>query len=443
MMAIKGSGPLQEGMRQTGQAENEVVVEGCIHRIREMGKVTFVVIRTSRALVQCVLDDGGYQVKGLKEGRSLTEGDCIRITGEKKEELRAEGGFEVHGKSIEILSTAHALSPVSLSKHKMGATLEVMLDNRPIALRHPQQRAIFKLQEGIISAYRHYLASHGFTEIHSPKTTSAGAEGGANIFKMDYFGQPACLAQSPQIYKQMMVGVFGRVFEVGPVFRAEKHNTTRHLNEYISMDFEMGYIQGMEDIMDTEIALLRHILAFLKEHYSYELALLKAELPVVGEVPVLKFKEAKELLAREYGRKVGGNGDLDPEEEVLLCQYAKEKLGSEFIFITHFPSSRRPFYAMDDPKDPGFAFSFDLLFRGLEITTGGQRIHDYQQQVEKMQDMGLDPSEFEHYLSIHKHGMPPHGGLGLGLERLEMQLLGLSNVRHTSLFPRDVKRITP
>lgn len=442
-MAIKGIGPLQEGIRQAEQDEDEVVVEGCIHRIREMGKVTFVVVRTSRTLIQCVLDDGNYQVTGLKEGRSLTEGDCVRIVGVKKDEPRAHGGFEVHVNNIEILSCANALSPVNLSKPKLSSGLDVILEHRPIALRHPQQRAIFKIQEGIVKAYRQYLSNNGFTEIHSPKTTSAGAEGGANIFKMDYFGQPACLAQSPQIYKQMMVGVFGRVFEVGPVFRAEKHNTTRHLNEYISMDFEMGYIRCMEDVMDTEIALLRYILDYLKEHYSYEIDLLKAELPVVGDVPVMKFKEAKELLAREYGRRILGNGDLDPEEEVLLCQYSKEKLGSEFIFITHFPSSRRPFYAMDDPHDPGFAFSFDLLFRGLEITTGGQRIHDYQQQVTKMQEMGLDPSDFEHYLSIHKHGMPPHGGLGLGLERLEMQLLGLNNIRYTSLFPRDVKRITP
>ncbi len=442
-MTIKGMGPLQEGIRQSGSAPDEVIVEGCIHRIREMGKVIFVVIRTSRSLIQCVLDEGGYQLTGLREDGSLNEGDCVRVTGIKKEEPRAFGGFEVHGRSIEVLSVANALPPVSLNKPKLSSGLDVILDHRPIALRHPQQRAIFKLQEGIVKAFRHYLSANDFTEIHSPKTTSAGAEGGANIFKMDYFGQPACLAQSPQIYKQMMVGVFGRVFEVAPVFRAEKHNTTRHLNEYISMDFEMGYIKGMEDVMDTEAAMLRYMMDYLKENYSQELSLLKVELPVVGEIPVLKFKEAKELLAREYGRRVTGNGDLDPEEEVLLCQYSKEKLGSEFIFITHFPSSRRPFYAMDDPNDPGFAFSFDLLFRGLEITTGGQRIHDYQQQVTKMQEMGLEPSDFEHYLSIHKHGMPPHGGLGLGLERLEMQLLGLNNVRYTSLFPRDVKRITP
>jgi aspartyl/asparaginyl-tRNA synthetase len=209
------------------------------------------------------------------------------------------------------------------------------------------------------------------------------------------------------------------------------------------MDLEMGYIDSMYDVMDTEIGLLKYILEYLNTHFCYELQLLEVKLPLIDKVPVLKFREAKELIVKEYGRRLGGHGDLDPEEEVLLCDYATKHLGSEFNFITHFPSSRRPFYVMDDPEDPGYAFSFDLLFRGLEITTGGQRIHSYTQQVQKMKDMGLDPAEFAAYLSIHKHGMPPHGGLGLGLERLEMQLLGLNNVRHTSLFPRDVKRITP
>ena len=443
MMTIEGKGPFSEGIRSYSEVNREICVEGSIHRIRDMGKFAFVVIRTSRSLVQCVMDRDSCVINGLESGRSLMEGDCIRVWGEKVDEARAEGGFEVHISRIDVLSHADSISPLNLSKNKIGASLEVMLENRPIALRHPHERAIFKLQEGIVEAFRSYLSDHDFTEIHSPKITSASAEGGANIFKLDYFGQPATLAQSPQLYKQMMVGVFGRVFEVASVFRAEKHNTTRHLNEYVSMDFEMGFINGIYDIMDTEIAVLRHIMSYLNEHYSHELQILDVILPVIGDIPVLKFREAKELIVKEYGKRLGGFGDLDPEEEVLLCEYAASKLGSEFIFITHFPSSRRPFYVMDDVNDQGYAFSFDLLFRGLEITTGGQRIHDYNMQVKKMQDMDLDPSEFDSYLSIHKHGMPPHGGLGLGLERLEMQLLNLNNVRYTSLFPRDIKRIKP
>lgn len=441
MLTMEGKGPFQEGIRY--EDKQKTVIDGCIHRIRDMGKFAFVVLRTGRTLYQCVLDYAATAVTGLSEGRSLMEGDCIRATGKNVLDDRAINGFEVHLSEIGVLSQAHALPPLKLSAHKMGASLEAILENRPIALRHPRERAIFKLQEGIIKAYRLFLQGHGFTEIHSPKIGSAGAEGGANIFKMDYFGQPACLAQSPQLYKQMMVGVFSRVFEVAPVFRAEKHNTTRHLNEYISMDLEMGYIDSFYDVMETETGLLKFMMNYLGERYARELQLLDVKLPVITSIPVLKFREAKELIVQEYGKRLGGHGDLDPEEEVLLCDYATKKLGSEFIFITHFPSSRRPFYVMDDPEDPGYAFSFDLLFRGLEITTGGQRIHDYDQQVRKMKDMGLDPSEFKSYLSIHKHGMPPHGGLGLGLERLEMQLLGFGNVRHTSLFPRDVKRITP
>lgn len=441
MLYVTGGDPRKEGLRKADSNENDITAEGFIHRIRDMGKISFIVIRTSRALVQCVVNEA--DIEGVLSGRKLMEGDCIRITGEKVLEPRAAGGFEIHIKNMELLSKADSLPPIDLSKHKLGASLEVMLENRPVALRHPRQRAVFKLQEGIVRAFREYLNNNSFTEIHSPKTTSAGAEGGANIFKMDYFGQTACLAQSPQIYKQMMVGVFGRVFEVAPVFRAEKHNTTRHLNEYISMDIEIGFIKSMYEIMDTETALLRYIISFIEANYSYELGLLGVKLPVIGDVPVLKFKEAKELMAKEFGKKISGNGDLDAEEEVLLCRYAEEKLGSEFIFITHFPSSKRPFYVMDDPEDTGYAFSFDLLFRGLEITTGGQRIHDYSRQVQKMKDMGLNPSDFTHYLSIHKHGMPPHGGLGLGLERLEMQLLGYNNIRYTSLFPRDVKRVAP
>ncbi|NLU52397.1 MAG: aspartate--tRNA(Asn) ligase [Clostridiaceae bacterium] len=442
MKVIEGIRPIKEGIR-INDNNQYAEAEGFVHRVRDMGKFSFIVLRTSRNLIQCVVDSEKCEIAKTGVGNGINEGDCVRITGIKVIEPRAEGGFEIHANKIEKLSQAYAQPPVNITKHKIDSSLDVLLENRPVTLRHPKERAIFKIQEGIVRAFREFLHEHDFTEIHTPKTTSAGAEGGANIFKLDYFGQSACLAQSPQLYKQTMVGVFGRVFEVGPVFRAEKHNTTRHLNEYISLDVEMGFINGMEDLMNLEVLMLRHIIQSLKENYSKELDMLKAELPDIGNVPVYKFKEAKELLAKEYNRKIGGNGDLDPEEEVLLCRYAKEKHDSEFIFITHFPSSRRPFYAMDDADDPGFALSFDLLFRGLEITTGGQRIHDYNAQVEKMQRMGLDPSEFKHYLLIHKHGMPPHGGFGLGLERLEMQLLGFNNIRYASLFPRDVKRIAP
>ena len=434
---ISGVGPRKEGVEIA--QDGSVRVEGFVHRIRDMGGFTFLVIRTGRSMVQCVLEEGVSSATGLR----LETGDTVRVVGERVAEPRAEGGFEVRIREAEILSRPAVQSPVPLTRRKMDVSIDVNLDHRPISLRHPRERAIFLIAEALVQAYRAYLSQNGFTEVHTPKIQAAGAEGGANIFKLDYFGKPAFLGQSPQFYKQMMVGVFGRVFEVAPVFRAEKHNTVRHLNEYVGMDFEMGFIHGMDEVMETEAAMLRYAMEHVRTHCANEIKLLDADIPVVGEIPVLKFRDAKRIVVEEFGKKLGGHGDLDPEEEVLLCEYAKRTYGSDFVFITHYPSPRRPFYAMDDPEDPGYAFSFDLLFRGLEITTGGQRIHDYTQQVDKMRAHGLDPADFSDYLQIHACGMPPHGGLGLGLERLTAQLLGLKNVRSASLFPRDLKRMLP
>jgi nondiscriminating aspartyl-tRNA synthetase len=308
-------------------------------------------------------------------------------------------------------------------------------------LRNPAQRAIFRIQEGIAKGFSEFMQMQGFTEVHTPKIACAGAEGGANIFKLDYFGTKAYLAQSPQLYKQTMVGVFERVFEIAPVYRAEKHSTSRHLNEYIGLDFEMGFIDSMVDVMQMETAMLRNVIKVLKTEYEYELKLLKADLPEIVDIPCITFAEARDIII-SYGNKAG-KWDLEPEDEVTLCNYAKEKYGSEFIFVTHYPTAKRPFYAMEDPADERFTLSFDLLFRGLEVTSGGQRIHDYNMQVEKMKRMGIDPADFESYLMIFKYGMPPHGGLGLGLERLTMKLLNLKNIRETSLFPRDINRLEP
>ncbi len=437
MSYIEGRKPWAEGA--THREDGTSTVEGFIHRIRDMGGFSFLVVRTGRSLVQCVLEESVKE----KSGRLLETGDTVRLEGVRVPEPRATGGFEIRISRIEILSRPSAQPQVPLTRRKMDISIDVNLDNRPISLRHPHERAIFIIQEALVQAFRLFLSGNGFTEVHTPKIQAAGAEGGANIFKLDYFGHPAFLGQSPQFYKQMMVGVFGRVFEVAPVFRAEKHNTTRHLNEYISMDFEMGFIHGMQDIMETEAAYLRFAMQYLKEKCAPELALLGTVVPEVGQIPVMKFKDAKKTVVEYFGKKLGGYGDLDPEEEVLLCEYAKKELGSEFIFITHYPSPRRPFYAMDDPEDPGYAFSFDLLFRGLEITTGGQRVHDHAMQVAKMKEHDLNPEDFKDYLQIHACGMPPHGGLGLGLERLTQQILGYKNIRQASLFPRDLKRMLP
>ena len=291
--------------------------------------------------------------------------------------------------------------------------------------------------------FRDYLFTQGFTEIHTPKIGAKGAEGGANIFKLDYFHRPAILEQSPQFYKQMMVGVFDRVFETAPVFRAEKHNTKRHLNEYTSLDFEMGYIESFQDIMEMETGFLQYTMALLQKEYEKELSLLSVTLPNVEKIPQVRFDEAKRLVSEKYDRKIRNPYDLEPEEEKLIGQYFKEEQDADFVFVTHYPSKKRPFYAMDDPEDATFTLSFDLLFGGLEVTTGGQRIHDLDVLEQKMADRGMTDEGMEQYLMIFRHGMPPHGGLGIGLERMTMKLLGEDNVRETTLFPRDLSRLEP
>lgn len=413
-----------------------VTLHGAVHLLRDMGGVSFLTLRMARGSIQCVCAPDL-----LPQG--LREECCVELSGTLREEPRAPGGVEVAVETITLLSAPAAPMPVSLGKKKLGLHLDTELPLRPAILRHPCQRAVFKLQEGLARAFRDYLTGEGFTEVHTPKIVHAGAEGGSNIFKLDYFGKKAYLAQSPQFYKQTMVGVFERVFEIGPVFRAEKHATPRHLNEYTGLDFEMGYIRSFYDVIEMETGYLRRAMDLLAREYAPELALLEVELPAVERIPCLRFDEAKRLAAERYGYQIRDPYDLEPEEEAHIGRYVREELGSDFVFVTHYPSKKRPFYAMDDPDDLRYTLSFDLLFRGLEVTTGGQRIHDYSDQVAKMEQRGMDRLDFESYLMIHRHGMPPHGGLGIGLERLTMQLCGLDNIRYASLFPRDRTRMEP
>ena len=423
-------------LAESGQS---LIISGMVQSHRNMGEITFVNLRLRDRLLQCVFDSS----LPIKVADQIRDESGIRIQGKMVRDDRAPGGFEFHAKAAEIISQAHSPRPIHLGKRISSLTLEADLALRPISLRHQHHRAMFRLQEGICRGFRDFLHGQGFTEIHSPKIVAAGAEGGSNIFRLDYFGRKAFLTQSPQFYKQMMVGVFERVFEAGPVFRAEKHSTVRHLNEYTSLDFEMGFIDSFEDIMAVETAMLQFVLELLKKDYSSDLALLKVELPSAGQIPQVRFDEAKQMVARKYNRRIRDPFDLEPEEERLIGELFKQEYGSEFVFVTHYPSKKRPFYAMDDPTDPRYTLSFDLLFRGLEVTTGGQRIHNYDEQVSKMLAKGMDPAEFEDYLMIHKYGMPPHGGLGIGLERLLMMLTGQSNVRQAVLFPRDQSRLAP
>ena len=423
----------------TSLLNQEVVLEGAVHSIRNMGDVAFVILRRREGLFQTVVENekANLSIHDLKEAMTL------RVKGILHEEERAPHGREVRVQEIEILSSPAEPMPLAIDKWKLNTSLEAKLNLRPIALRNIQERSKFKIQEALVRAFRDFLYEQGFTEIHTPKIGARGAEGGANLFKFSYFHKPAVLAQSPQFYKQMMVGVFDRVFETGPVFRAEKHNTKRHLNEYTSLDFEMGYIDGFEDIMGMETGFLQYAMELLKKDYSKELQILKIQLPKVDQIPAVRFDKAKELVSEKYNRKIRNPYDLEPEEEALIGRYFKEEYDADFVFVTHYPSKKRPFYAMDDPEDARFTLSFDLLFKGLEITTGGQRIHDYNMLVQKIEDRGMTQEGMEQYLDTFKHGMPPHGGLGIGLERLTMQLIGEENVRETCLFPRDMNRLEP
>jgi len=416
-----------------------VKLPGSIYKIRMMSGFAFIILRTKRTMVQCVYNEdfSDFPLESLKEE------SCAIITGEVVAEERSKSGYELRLHTIALLSSPLEDLPVVINNKCMDTSMETLLDYRPITLRNEKERAIFKIQEGICRGFRKFLTIQQFTEIHSPKIVYAGAEGGANIFKLNYFGGEAYLAQSPQFYKQMMVGVYERVFEIAPVYRAEKHDTCRHLNEYISVDFEMGYIESFVDIMQMETLLLQSTLEFLKNEYAYELKLLSVKLPVITEIPAIPFSEAKQLISREFHREIKDMEDFEPEEEKLLCEWIKKTTGSEFVFVTHYPSKKRPFYAMEDKENPEVTLSFDLLFRGMEITTGGQRIHNYQEQIQKMQLRGMNPEAFESYLMLHKYAIPPHGGLGLGLERFTSRLLDQNNVRYACLFPRDIKRLVP
>lgn len=424
---------------EEGRIGTEVKVKGAIHTIRDMGTIAFIILRKREGLVQCVYEENisKFDLKDVKEA------DTVEVTGVLAESAKAPNGIEIRLGELKILSEPAEPMPLPIAKWKLNTSLEAKLNYRPISLRNIQERSKFKIQEALTKAFRDYLYGQGFTEIHTPKIGARGAEGGANLFKFSYFHKPAVLAQSPQFYKQMMVGVFDRVFETGPVFRAEKHNTKRHLNEYTSLDFEMGYIDSFEEIMAMETGFLQYAMNLLKTEYAKEVQILKLEIPDVSKIPAVRFDVAKELVSQKYNRKIRNPFDLEPEEEALIGQYFKEEYGSDFVFVTHYPSKKRPFYAMDDPEDARFTLSFDLLFKGLEITTGGQRIHDYNMLVQKIEDRGMTQEGMEQYLDTFKHGMPPHGGLGIGLERLTMQLIGEENVRETCLFPRDMNRLEP
>ncbi|MCD4708569.1 MAG: aspartate--tRNA(Asn) ligase [Candidatus Sabulitectum sp.] len=423
----------------------EVKVHGMIQRIRRLGWGAFIVLRRHDGLLQCVIGREGNEdlIDGFAEEQSIQVTGLVKNAKIKDKSINPNN-VEIQVEEVLTISAPTEHPPVDLSKKILDLHIDTNLDLRPLSLRHPVERARLKISEAFACGFAEFLRGQGFTEIRTPKIGVAGAEGGANIFTVDYFGRPAYLAQSPQFYKQMGVGIYERVFEVGPVFRAEPHQTSRHINEYTSLDFEMGFVKDHTEVMLMETALLKYCISYLQKTCADELALLDADMPVIGEdIPVVTLAEAHEIAGKITGKDYSQEPDLEPEEERVLCTYSSENWNSDFVFVTHFPTEKRPFYTKDDPAVPGTTLSFDLLFRGLEITTGGQRINDYREQIDKMEAMGLNPDDFKSYLQAHKYGLPPHGGLAIGLERITARLLGVDNIRLTTMFPRDVKRLTP
>lgn len=419
----------------------EVKLSGWIHRVRGMGAISFVVIRDGKSIAQTVFE--GKKLQDVLN--ELKEESVISVTGKVKKEKRAPMGVELRVKKVEVLSKVTEDLPLTINKKKFNVNLDTLLDNRTIALRNPDQRAIFRIQGEILKAFRSFFEENGFTEINTPKIVSAGAEtGGAEMFSMKYFKKGnAYLAQSPQLYKQIMVGVFEKVYETAYVYRAEPHATSRHLNEYMSLDMEMGFIDSWTDLIDIHQELVKYILDWLNKNSKEDFETLGATIPKYVKIPVMKLSEAQEILEKEYKVKCKGAPDLDPKQEKLICEYTAKKHRSDFVFITHYPTKKRPFYTYEDPKNPKETLSFDLLFRGLEVTTGGQRHYEYEKIVEKLKEKRINPKDFKEYLDVFKYGMPPHGGFALGLERLTARLLDLDNVKEVSLFPRDINRLKP
>ena len=419
----------------------------------------FVLLRKPEGIIQLVIQNDSTVITDEQGSaitlNSLSRESAIVVSGtinasNIKDPASANNKVEIAAQSIKILSSPSTTDVLDQNSIQFDpdTSLAFKLDHRQVTLRNPRDMAIFRVNAVIVRAFAEFLTENGFTQIFSPKIVAEGAEGGANVFSMDYFGKSVYLAQSPQFYKQIGVGVFERVFEIAPAYRAEKHNTSRHLNEYISLDVEMGFIKGQEDVMLLESCLLEYIIKKVQSECAHELEYLNATLPQMPHsIPVFRLSETHDILMEHYADRMTmdhrGEPDLAPEEEVLICEYALKEYGSDFVFVTHFPSSHRAFYAMDDPDDPSLTISYDLLMRGREITSGGQRIHKEEQYIDKMLKRGMHPENFKFYLETFRNGMPPHGGFAIGLERIMSGFLGIPNIKEVSLFPRDINRVAP
>ena len=424
-------------------AGTQVILMGWTHILRDKGKIKFLVLRDEHGTVQVAIPQKKVPAEVFEVAGQLKPETVIAVHGDVVASPQAPNGVEIVPTKIRLLNTADRL-PIDIVEGKVDIDLDTRLNHRVLDLRKPTINAIFRIQHCLVRYAREYLEKNDFVEIHTPKLVAEATEGGANLFEVKYFERRAYLAQSPQFYKQLMLlAGFGRVFEIAPVFRAEKHNTRRHVNEYTSFDFEMAWISGVEDVMKMEERMLNYSFEKTKKAAAHEFALLGIDL----KVPRVPFKRVKYVdaldLLNNAGKKLVINDDLDPECEQLLGQIFPEKYGTDMVFITHYPLELRPAYTMPSLTDEGMTESFDLTYKGMEITTGGQRIHLYDLLIERFKAKGFNPQDFSFYLDPFKYGAPPHGGLGLGVERLTMQILGIDNIREATLLPRDRDRLTP
>jgi nondiscriminating aspartyl-tRNA synthetase len=424
--------------------DKEVTVQGWVHKKRLLGGLTFVNVRDRAGLGQVVIQDKD-EVEKL---RGLQIGTVLSVTGTVKEEPRAPGGAELHDVTLEVMVPVSEESPIEIDKpldHK-PENLDTLLEYRPVGLRNLQETGIFKIRAAITKALRDYFYQNDFTEVHTPKLLAAATEGGAEVFKIDYFGKEATLAQSPQFYKQILVGVFERVFEIAPVYRAEPSATTRHMTEYTSVDGEMGFI-NIDDLKEILSGLLNHVSDYIWENHEADLKKWNAAKPVLPKsIPSLSMAEIHEQYTKATGTSTIGEKDLRPDEEKWICEYAKKNLGSEAVFVTDWPASEMKFYHKAQAGNSELADRVDLLFRGVEIVTGSMRENDYKTVLRQLQEQaGGDPEDpgFKPLLSAMKAGMPAHGGFGMGLDRLTQKFIGLNNVKEATLFPRDMNRLAP
>jgi nondiscriminating aspartyl-tRNA synthetase len=409
-----------------------VTLCGWVHRIRDLGGVSFVVLRDRSGSAQLV----------FSARPEVTLESVIRVEGTAAANEKAPGGFEVRVEKLEVISAAAPDLPFPVNQDPGKTSLESTLDNRMISLRNPSILSIFRIQSTILAKFDEHLRSEGFTEIKTSKLIGTGTEGGTGLFAVDYFDTKVYLTQSPQTFKQAMIASgLERVFEIGPAYRAEKHDTPRHINEFESLDVEMAFIESEQDLMDLETRILAAIFGGIREANTRELEAWKATVPdpaLCARIPRVSHDEAREIVTRETGKKVY---EITPEGERALCDWAMKTAGIEAAFVYAYPRKSRPFYTF--PLENNRTRSFDLLFRGLEVTSGSIRINQYDMLVENLRTFGLDPEGFADYLSIFKYGCPPHGGFAIGLERLTQKVLGLASVKEATLFPRDRKRIRP